>query len=108
MMDEAVVKVYRVAKGSRPVLCQEARAVQEGPHLDPKFVVIYFHGTILRGAVRSGRFECVTVVPKQHLLKSVAPSEFSTLICSDQTAVNVTMQPQKSRDEVQRWVFARG
>jgi hypothetical protein len=48
------------------------------------------------------------VVPKQHLLKSVAPSEFSTLICSDRTTINVTMQPQKSQDAVQEWVFARG
>ncbi len=51
-------------KRGRPEACGEAGTIEEGAYADGKGTIVYLSAPVLRGAVRSGRYNNITKVIK--------------------------------------------
>jgi hypothetical protein len=68
-MNEPIVEVYRVQKGSRPELSREAGAVKECSNFDRERVVVDLSTAVLQGTVHAGGFDNIPGITEHHIVE---------------------------------------
>jgi hypothetical protein len=106
-VDEPIVKIHRVQKGSRPELGREAGAIEKCPNFDRQRVIIYLGATVLQRAVGTGRFDDVPKLTEHHVAEGRATSQFSTLISPYDAIADTKFFHERSED-IQWWFFGLG
>ena len=54
-MNQSVVKINRVNKGRRPVICRKAGTIKKSLISNTKFIIVDFDRPVLRWAISTGR-----------------------------------------------------